>query len=1501
MSVVSEIKKGSKKIKAAQLDRITDISGRYFAEYNSSTGECKNPVAEPITNIVITGNSTKVNADPDIPNDYVAIEYIELKNKQYIDTGIGSFQDIEVTYQLVGDISEQKQYAKLLYNQAYPLNSTYGVEVRTDSKTFTTVNNTNPISIAYNNNKTNLSLSYRVKEPNYLELKLKWTIGASSETANIRVYNVKFTNNADTLNGTAGKIDGDFYPVIRKSDNKPGMYDKVSKQFFVNQGTGEFVTGPELPGKILEVDTLTKHGVNLLNESLLKAGSNVGVNWTKEGNAIIINGSTTSQSNLIFTNVFDNIFDPNKYYVFSARVIGGTAIMGKGTDITYSWALFNTAGTKYARNSIWSSKESLINENIASTFRSFKGNLFNNDDKLYIMLQSWRVGTTFNNLKVVFQIEEASSPSIYEPYQQPEVIDLQPIHGIGELKDKIEVTRDVEYNQLVKNGNLVENTNWYDNNSTHKINNSVIESTATAKHGGVMQDFDARKYREHKMLCMLEGMIESNDNGSYFGICLNDNFSQSVLPMPEKANKWQLLYAFGTINKNANSSSTPLVKIQDPRSSNWTKRYARNIRVIDLTKLFGEGNEPTTLEEFYSTPIGKLIQKGVYLPYSETNNRISKVTRYRVANKIDLGTFDYNLVTLDGNPGFVAKSVPPNMQIDDTSINDAGYKYDVLLSKDRTFNTHRGSGGPWFRNDAFTRDQQGCDDLKASLSGKYLLYKLLTPYYEDITDTELGQNLLNLAPYQPYTTEFEVNNDGTIEFGYWRQIDPLPDTYTRVKALVSDGNQKITVSDIVGKNIWDEEWEKGEWEVTDGTPDDSAPAIRCKNFIKVKPNTIYYHTIQLAYWFIMFDVNKQYIGYAGGSNHWTTSPDCYYIKFYCERSYGTTYNHDICIMEYTDGMDTSYAPYISTMQNNSLEMSEPKKTLFQNKDNRVLSVDGYALKYSQLVGYQKESIDIGGIVWTFNNGKLSIKGTSSIDGGRNHYSDFFRTDYTTIVGHKYMVISNFEMSGGIFIEDLDTYSIKHGGKPHSGYVWTEDSSYRMLIGFNQNVGFVMNVDSAIFAIVDLTDMFGAGNEPTTLDEFYATPQGKLYRGYVEYGYHILGAGEYKSNQLVDDELKQSITYDGITGTYDEGSHSYAFSGVSTSGSNFYFTRKLQLTKDHTYLIPLINLTGGGNILIYSPHLTKLYIAEKKPTIFKSSDTTTALLYLNYGNAGIKVEGIFCPLIIDVTDLGLDHLTLDELEVQRPDLFVYKPYHETETRYGMILSDGRVHPLTGPLYGLNNVKDKGDTVGKETKKYDYVDLGILNWSINNLDVSSSVFVTHDLSDRLKPIDGNQIANIICGKYETTRRADVVLGQYDKTIGVGAPGTVGTYLNICDLNYTDASEFKKSLQGLILVFEKTTPEVIDTALTSLEDDTIVTNEEYTESFTPVEQWIAKYYSGTHAVLNYIPAVRNSDLKPGMYEVATGEFKTNEGTGEFTYINDWTISEPATLEVDEDKVEE
>lgn len=37
----------------------------------------------------------------------------------------------------------------------------------------------------------------------------------------------------------------DYYPVYRKSNGKPGLYDIVNNVFYTNQGTGEFTVGPD--------------------------------------------------------------------------------------------------------------------------------------------------------------------------------------------------------------------------------------------------------------------------------------------------------------------------------------------------------------------------------------------------------------------------------------------------------------------------------------------------------------------------------------------------------------------------------------------------------------------------------------------------------------------------------------------------------------------------------------------------------------------------------------------------------------------------------------------------------------------------------------------------------------------------------------------------------------------------------------------------------------------------------------------------------------------------------------------------------------------------------------------------------------------------------------------------------------------------------------------------------------------------------------------------------
>ena len=48
-----------------------------------------------------------------------------------------------------------------------------------------------------------------------------------------RLYTLQFMENETTM--------ANYIPCVRKSDNKPGMYDTVSKTFYTNAGTGEFI------------------------------------------------------------------------------------------------------------------------------------------------------------------------------------------------------------------------------------------------------------------------------------------------------------------------------------------------------------------------------------------------------------------------------------------------------------------------------------------------------------------------------------------------------------------------------------------------------------------------------------------------------------------------------------------------------------------------------------------------------------------------------------------------------------------------------------------------------------------------------------------------------------------------------------------------------------------------------------------------------------------------------------------------------------------------------------------------------------------------------------------------------------------------------------------------------------------------------------------------------------------------------------------------------------
>lgn len=112
-----------------------------------------------------------------------------------------------------------------------------------------------------------------------------------------------------------------------------------------------------------------------------------------------------------------------------------------------------------------------------------------------------------------------------------------------------------------------------------------------------------------------------------------------------------------------------------------------------------------------------------------------------------------------------------------------------------------------------------------------------------------------------------------------------------------------------GVNQWDEEWEVGRISTTTGE-NTVAPGIRSKNFVPVLPSTAYFLTSPRRFYVIEYDVNKNYVRYAGNFTNaqYTTSANAFYIRFY--QVDVTTYDNDVSINY--PSTDTDYHAYNGT-------------------------------------------------------------------------------------------------------------------------------------------------------------------------------------------------------------------------------------------------------------------------------------------------------------------------------------------------------------------------------------------------------------------------------------------------------------------------------------------------------------------------------------------------------------------------------------------------------------
>lgn len=165
--------------------------------------------------------------------------------------------------------------------------------------------------------------------------------------------------------------------------------------------------------------------------------------------------------------------------------------------------------------------------------------------------------------------------------------------GSGIAKIQSLKGRTLVFNQMVK-GNF-ESTNDYSGFSILTVSNNVGTMLATAKNQYIRQAIKVRIVKGRKYLARIE--IKNTSSDIKFLIVQNASPYTTFVNLDNSGlGSFEKLASIFTANETVIDDVD--IRIRDGRESGWDNVEIKNLMLIDLTLMYGAGNEPSTVAEF---------------------------------------------------------------------------------------------------------------------------------------------------------------------------------------------------------------------------------------------------------------------------------------------------------------------------------------------------------------------------------------------------------------------------------------------------------------------------------------------------------------------------------------------------------------------------------------------------------------------------------------------------------------------------------------------------------------------------------------------------------------------------------------------------------------------------------------------------------------------------------------------------------------------------------------
>lgn len=185
-----------------------------------------------------------------MPSAYRQVEYLESTNVQWIDTGV--IDDGNTDFEIAALYVTGEGYFPALLGSRIGGDAIMALMFSNSNNLYCSSNLTIDVNgtlerhlYNFHSDTRSWSVDDGEPQPNSKTNVTNLTIflfgynNPDKRLSDTRIYSFKATKE--------NAIIADFIPCYRKADNKPGMYDIVSGEFFVNQGTGaDFILGPKV-------------------------------------------------------------------------------------------------------------------------------------------------------------------------------------------------------------------------------------------------------------------------------------------------------------------------------------------------------------------------------------------------------------------------------------------------------------------------------------------------------------------------------------------------------------------------------------------------------------------------------------------------------------------------------------------------------------------------------------------------------------------------------------------------------------------------------------------------------------------------------------------------------------------------------------------------------------------------------------------------------------------------------------------------------------------------------------------------------------------------------------------------------------------------------------------------------------------------------------------------------------------------------------------------------